>query len=148
MSSDHTGRARSYRGQVKFDFILADPLPLLRHHLFSGASFEFTTRGDGTFVFQSTPSTADGGWPRPTVEVVVDPKNNEMRSYVIEWQFQPDSRYRYRVEAEVMSYGEEFEIPDEVRENSEYLSQFKDNVEVEVEVKADGEIKRQVIEVD
>ena len=137
MSSDHTGRARSYRGHVKFDFILADLIPLLRHYLFSGASLEFATRGDGTFVFQSTPSTADGGWPKPTVEVVVDPETSEMRSYVIEWQFQPDSRYRYRVEAEVVSYGEDFEIPDEVWEKSEYLSPFKGKAEAEVEVKLD-----------
>ena len=137
MSSDHLGRARGYRNHVKFDFILADPVALLRYRMFSGENLGIVKRGDGTFALRSTPSIDPDVWPKPTVEVVIDAKSGEMRSYTVEWQHEPHSRYRYRIEAEVVSYGEEFQIPDEVREKSEYLRRLEvgaTEVEVEVEV--------------
>ena len=140
ISKDHRGRARDYRGHVKFDFILADPVPLLRYHLFAGEDLIFAKRGDGTFVIRSTSSAMEGASPKPTVEIVIDPKSGEMSSYAIEWQFEPNSRYRYRVKADVVSYGDEFEIPDEVRENSEYLKRLdsqSDEQEVEVEIEVE-----------
>lgn len=121
-SESHEGRGRDYRSRVNFDFPLADPMTIVRRAVFNADRIELSERGDDLIVMKA--AYERDIWPKPEVEMVVDRESYEMRFYVVQWHFDADNRARlpYRLEAKVIEYGAEFEIPDEVLEKSEYLA--------------------------
>ena len=122
-SSEDGGRAREYLEQVRLNHILADPLRLMEIGGRWDVTSEVSPRGNDLALITFTRLSDVIHWPRIAIEVLVDTTTHKIQHYMIEWQFEEDSRYRYRVEAEVVAYDEEYEIPEEVLEQSEYLNQ-------------------------
>ena len=117
-SSGHDGRGRKYRDHLKFDFILADPLLAVSSAMQANGDIKMLERANGNVTISVT--EIGDAFPRSNIER----DSGQIIEYSIEWHFGPN-RYKdlpYRVEAEVIDYGAEFEIPDEVREKSRYLA--------------------------
>ena len=127
MSDGHEGRGRSYRDELKFDFILADPTRMLLQYTFTSDRIEVTRQQDSLLRYTVWHHDDSTSWPVPTFEIVIDAETYVMQSYTMQWHFDADDRVRlpYSVEADVVEYGGEFEIPDEVRENSLYLANLE-----------------------
>ncbi len=124
-SDGHEGRGRRYRDELKFDFPLTDPTRLIQAELFGAYRSELSVNSSGDYVYRIIePIRSSFRWPRAVVDVVVDPETYLMKSYSMTWHFDADDRVRmpYRVEATVLEYGAEIELPDEVREGSAWLA--------------------------
>ena len=124
LSDEHTGRGRRYRDELKFDFPLADPTRLIFSELFSTYTSQLAINAQSQFVYTAEIQETNTRWPKPNIEIIIDPETYRMISYTMEWHFDAEDNVRlpYRVEAEVVEYGAEIEIPDEVREGSAYLA--------------------------
>ncbi len=124
LSDDHTGRGRRYRDELNFDFPLADPTKLIFTELFATYSSQLAVNAQAQYVYIAEIQEINTRWPKPNIEIVIDPETHRMVSYTMEWHFdaEDDVRLPYRVEAEVLEYGAEIEIPDEVRDGSAYLA--------------------------
>lgn len=124
-SDAHTGRGRRYRDELKFDFPLADPTRLIYAETRWAFSSDLTVNSQGKFVYRAEHMDTSSIWPNPDFEIVIDPETYLVESYTVTWYFDAndDSRLPYRVEATVLEYGAEFEIPDEIQSGSEYLSE-------------------------
>ena len=124
MSDGHTGRGRRYRDELKFDFPLADPTRLIFTELFATYSSQLAVNAQSQYVYVTEIQDVNTRWPKPNIEIVIDPETYRMVSYTLEWHFDAEDNVRlpYRVEAEVVEYGAEIEIPEEVREGSAYLA--------------------------
>ena len=123
-SEAHEGRGRRYRDELKFDFPLVDPTNLVYTELRRPYTAELTKNSFGQYVYRSEFQPGGRFWPYPNIEIVIDPESYRMVSYTITWHFDADGRVRlpYRVEATVLEYGSEFDIPEEVREGSAWLA--------------------------
>ena len=124
MSDEHTGRGRRYRDVLKFDFPLADPTRMVYREIRSAYESDLAVNAQSQFVYRATVPGYNSRWPKPNIEIVIDPETYRMVSYTLEWHFDAEDNVRlpYRVEAEVVEYGAEIEIPEEVREGSAYLA--------------------------
>ncbi len=121
-SSGHQGRGRRYRDYLQFDFILADPLRVLSRALYGNTDITLREKSNGNFTIAAT--DIGDGYPRTDIDLVINRETYQIIEYSIEWQLGPD-RYKelpYRVEAEIIDYGAEFDVPEEVQEKSQYLS--------------------------
>ena len=127
MSDEHTGRGRRYRDVLKFDFPLADPTRMVYREIRSAYESDLAVNAQSQFVYRATVPGYNSRWPKPNIEIVIDPETYRMVSYTLEWHFDAEDNVRlpYRVEAEVVEYGAEIEIPDEVREGSAYLANLE-----------------------
>ena len=127
-SESHGGRGRRYRDQIKFDFILADPTRMLRQYTLSADRIEIEQHQDDLLRYTVKHHPESQAWPVPTFEIILDPETYLMKSYTMLWVFGADNTARlpYRVEATVTEYGAEFEIPDEVLDNSTYLANLSE----------------------
>ena len=127
MSDGHTGRGRRYRDELKFDFPLADPTRLIFAELFATYSSQIAVNAQSQYVYKAEIQDVNTRWPKPNIEIVIDPETYRMVSYTLEWHFDAEDGVRlpYRVEAEVVEYGAEIEIPEEVREGSAYLANLE-----------------------
>ena len=124
LSDEHTGRGRRYRDELKFDFPLADPTRLIFAELFSTYTSQLAINARSQYVYTAEIQEINTHWPKSNFEIIIDPETYRMISYTMEWHFDAEDNVRlpYRVEAEVVEYGAEIEIPDEVREGSAYLA--------------------------
>ena len=124
ISKEHAGRGREFRDALKFDFPLVDPTRMMYREINSSYESHLAVNAQSQFVYRAKLPRDHTRWPRPNIEIIIDPETYHMISYTMEWHFDADGSVRlpYRVEAEVVEYGAHFEIPDEVREGSAYLA--------------------------
>ena len=127
ISEEHGGRGRNYRSTVNFDFILADPTRMLYEYTYVADRIDVARHQNDLLKYTVRHHPEAENWPIPTFEIVIDADTYVMQSYTMQWHFDAEDRVRlpYSVEADVVEYGGEFEIPDEVRENSLYLANLE-----------------------
>ena len=95
-----------------------DPNRLLWDGLRHADDYTLSLRGDGVYVLRAF-QLDELRWPQISLEIYVDPETGEMSGYKAEWEFGPDSsECPYYIDAEVLSYDEIPEIPDEVLSQS------------------------------
>ena len=118
-----TGFTSVYRQDIKFEPSLVTPIEFLADTRQYAHRFELKRLESGLM------SLIREAGPYPSgdydAEIVFDPETYRVQSYRLKRYFDENVRPPYEVEAWNIRYGEgDFELPDEIRENSTYYDRF------------------------
>ncbi len=109
--------------QIGFDPYKSDPSIMLLHGLIHADDLSLSSHSDGKYILR-THKLDPNHWPKIEMEIVLDDETGRMSAYKARWEDDPEygqCRF-YHIDAEVLSYGEYPEVPEDVKSQSTFAA--------------------------